>query len=70
MMASKIKASNMAYHIQKLVDSPETWEAVKRKDEKSFRGICEKLKVPEKYIDSLKSIAFSKEVGPNQWPWE
>lgn len=66
----KIKASTKAFYMQRLVDSPEAWEAVKEKDEGKFRKTCEKLGVPMKYVDGLKRIAFSINPVPNQWPWD
>jgi len=68
-MDLKIKASTIAFHIQRLADSSEAWEAVERKDKESFRKVCEKLKVPKKYVDSISRIAFSEDPEPTQWPW-
>lgn len=68
-MSLKIKASTIAFHMQRLVDSSEAWEAIEKKDERSFRRICDKLRIPRKYVDSLERIAFSKDPVPNQWPW-
>jgi len=65
----KMKASTIAFYMQRIVDSPEAWEAIERKDESSFRKVCEKLRAPKKYVDSLKRIAFSEDPEPNQWPW-
>jgi hypothetical protein len=64
----KLGISEVAYHLERLSKSKAAREAVENKDERSFRKICQTLKVPQKHVDAIKNIVFS--VSPNQaWPW-
>jgi len=64
----KFKASELAYHLERLSQSQEVRETIESKDLHAFRQICKNLKVPQIHIYHIQKIIFS--VTPNQaWPW-
>ncbi len=65
-MLLKVKASEMSFHLQRLANSSEAFEAVEKNDKVAFMEICKTLRIPVKYIRSLMSIVYS--VDPRQWP--
>lgn len=65
----QLRASEVAYHLERLKASKTARKTVERRDEGSFRRACRRLRVPEKYVDSLVKIVFSSNPEPMVWPW-
>jgi hypothetical protein len=64
----KLGIPEIAYYMERLSKSKAARDAVEKKDEASFRKICQTLNVPHKHVDAIKNIIFS--VTPSQaWPW-
>ena len=61
-----IRAAKTAFYLQLLTTFPEAREAVTSGDKDAFAKICEKAKIPKRYIERLLNLVFS--VDPEQWP--
>ena len=61
-----VRAAKTAFYLQRLTTFPEIREAVTSGDKDAFTKICEKAKIPKRYIDRMLNLVFSVEVA--QWP--
>ena len=70
MESLKFRASNVAYHLERLSSSKRAQKAVEEKDEEAFRETCTELRIPEKSVKSIMKIIFSSDSDPKAWPWD